>query len=84
MRLLVESEIGRWPTLRKQRQFSSRISSVIAMWGVDFGDRDHKIVLTQPGLFLCGSLVERTCGHDPRSVEELKHKSEQAVSGIDQ
>jgi hypothetical protein len=82
--MLVENEIERWLTLLKQRQFSCRISLVIAMWGVDFGDRDHQTVLTQPDLFLWGFLVERACGHDPRSVEEFKHKNEQVVSGTEQ
>jgi len=53
MRWLVESEIGRWPALRKQRQFSCRISSVIALWDVNFGDRDHQNVLSNLNYF-CG------------------------------
>jgi hypothetical protein len=54
------------------------------MWGVDFGDRDHQTVRTQPDLFLWEFIVERACGHDRRSVEKLKHKNEQAVSSSDQ
>jgi hypothetical protein len=76
--------LGRDPHCENNGSSLAGLSSVIAMWGVDFGDCDHQTVLTQPDLFLWGFLVERACGHDPRSVEELKHKNEQAVSGIDQ
>ena len=70
----------RWPPiLWQQQQLSCGTSSVITLSGMVFGLHDPQTL--SPDFFLWRFLKEWVYSHKPRSLEDFKHTTEQALAG---